>query len=397
MDLVFRRLQPYVELSKIGGSTADKTLLVDYSARLPLSASAVAASNSHFRVAILSLIPILTLPIPIIAGGVFWTQFYSTDLSIRVSAEMPAFYALCVFLGLYAVLLCLSYPPRTHRLPHDSRCLAQLVSWLYMSRLLSDPSFHRVEGKADLVARLITGARSANSLQAHHMASIDATAANGTSGMRASAATRYNKELPPDPTSIAGPSRSTPPPQSSWARTTFTNTIARFPAAMLSAERLSLGRRKDRAGSTNTNGTTPFHLPTQNHPATPGSNINANTYPSYPLAEGDIKYGFGIFVGRDGREHVGIDRVKRVGTKMTFFEDSRRGGRARREKRSKMEQEERESYGVSEGHGAKRGWGLKWRRRKNDSDDVFGRDRFWNENGDAEASGGRSWWWKRRN
>ena len=287
-----------------------------------------------------------------------------------------------------------------------------------MSRLLSDPSFHRVGGKADLVARLITGIRSANSLQAHQSASIDATAANATPATRASATTRYNKELPPDPASIAGPSRSTPPPQSLWTRSNFTNTIARFPAAMLSSDRLSLGRRKDRTGSTNTNGTTPFHLPTQNHPSTPGNNNgnadNANPYPAYPLAEGDIKYGFGIYVGRDGREHVGIDRVKRVGTKMTFFEESRRAGRARRDKKAKMEAEmqeererERESYGVSdEGYGGvKRGggglWGVfKWGRRRNDSDDVFGRDRFWNENGsgagDGAATRGRARWWKRR-
>ena len=392
MDLVFRRLQPFVELSKIGGSTADKTLLVDYAARLPWSASLVAASNSHFKVAILSLIPLLTLPIPIIAGGVFFTQFFTSDLSIRVTAEMPAFYALCVFLGLYALLLFFAYPARTNRLPHDSRCLAQIASWLYMSRLLSDPSFHRVEGKADLVARLITGIRSANSLQAHQTASIDATAAN-TGGTRTSRVTNYNKELPPDPASIAGPSRSTPPPQSSWSRN-----IARFPAAMLSSERLSLGRRKDRAGSTNTNGTTPFHRPLYNNPTTPRTNNGDNNtiYPIPSFAEGDVMYGFGIFVGRDGREHLGIDRVKRVGTNMTFFEESRRIGRARREEREK---EERGSYAIGEEESSGRRWGWKWGRRRNDSDDVFGRNRFYSEDrgtdGEDSGNGGLGWWRRR--
>lgn len=399
MDLVFRRLQPFVELSKIGGSTADKTLLVDYAARLPWTASLSAASNSHFKVAILSLIPLLTLPIPIIAGGVFFTQFFTSDLSVRVTAEMPAFYALCVFLGIYALLLFVAYPARTNRLPHDSRCLAQMTSWLYMSRLLSDPSFHRVEGKADLVARLITGIRSANSLQAHQTASIDVTAAN-TGGTRTSRVTNYNKELPPDPASIAGPSRSTPPPQSSWSRG-----IARFPTAMLSAERLSLGRRKDRAGSSNTNGTTSFHLPLYNNPATPVTNNNnyynnnnnnntAYSAPS-PFAESDVKYGFGIFVGRDGREHLGIDRVKRVGTKMTFFEESRRMGRARREEREK---EDRGSYAIGEEENSGNRWRWKWGRRRNDSDDVFGRHRFYSEDGgtNGEDSSGGVGWWRRR-
>ena len=43
---------------------------------------------------------------------------------------------------------------------------------------------------------------------------------------------------------------------------------------------------------------------------------------------GEIRYGFGILVGRDGREHLGIDRVQRVGTRMTLFEEGRRGRRS---------------------------------------------------------------------
>ena len=46
------------------------------------------------------------------------------------------------------------------------------------------------------------------------------------------------------------------------------------------------------------------------------------------LDPGAIRYGFGIHVGRDGLEHLGIDRVKRggerVGREMVIFEEQRR-------------------------------------------------------------------------
>ena len=107
-------------------------------------------------------------------------------------------------------------------------------------------------------------------------------------------------------------------------------------------------------------------------------------------------YGFGIFVGRDGREHLGIDRVKRVGTNMTFFEESRRIGRARREEREK---EERGSYAIGEEESSGRRWGWKWGRRRNDSDDVFGRNRFYSEDrgtdGEDSGNGGVGWWRRR--
>ncbi|KAF2452427.1 hypothetical protein BDY21DRAFT_329159 [Lineolata rhizophorae] len=36
---------------------------------------------------------------------------------------------------------------------------------------------------------------------------------------------------------------------------------------------------------------------------------------------GDVRYGFGVFLGRDGREHLGVDRVRRVGTReMTILD-----------------------------------------------------------------------------
>jgi len=46
------------------------------------------------------------------------------------------------------------------------------------------------------------------------------------------------------------------------------------------------------------------------------------------LDPGAIRYGFGIHVGRDGLEHLGIDRVKRGGDRsgreMVIYEEQRR-------------------------------------------------------------------------
>lgn len=44
---------------------------------------------------------------------------------------------------------------------------------------------------------------------------------------------------------------------------------------------------------------------------------------------GEVRYGFGVYVGRDGREHLGFDRVRRDGgNEMVLFDDGR-GGRKR--------------------------------------------------------------------
>ncbi|KAF2691807.1 hypothetical protein K458DRAFT_473503 [Lentithecium fluviatile CBS 122367] len=232
-DYSFRVLRPYISLSSTGGATAEASLLIDYACRLPLSVTFLALENQHYQTAILSLVSVCSLALPILAGGCFWTQYYPTSDVVRVSADLPGYYALCFFLALYAVSLLALWPSRRRgALPHRSNSLAEIISWVYQSPILADRAFNRPQTKPELVARLM-----------------------GSAYLERSFAQSLN--------SLLRPSRDN-----------------------LRTE-ASEKKGKTRGGSDGAR--------------------NSVTDP------GKIKYGFGIHVGRDGLEHLGIDRVRRGG------------------------------------------------------------------------------------
>lgn len=155
IDVSFRALQPFVELSSPQGASADKSLLLAYQSALPLQVTMQAIINRHYKVAWISLMSLISLAIPILSGGVFLALWYPSDNAVRISALMPAFYALVAFCALYAVSFLAIWPGRLHYLPHDLSTLADLMSFLYQSPLLADKLLREPRSKTDLVTRLI--------------------------------------------------------------------------------------------------------------------------------------------------------------------------------------------------------------------------------------------------
>ncbi|KAJ5668344.1 uncharacterized protein N7477_006914 [Penicillium maclennaniae] len=136
IDTYFRALQPFVELS-----SPNVTLQ--------------AIINGHYKVAWISFMSLVSIAIPILAGGVFVALWYPASSDIRISALMPAFYALVAFCGLYAVSFLSIWPGRRRYLPHDISTLADLMSYFYQSPLLADKLLREPRSKTDLVTRLI--------------------------------------------------------------------------------------------------------------------------------------------------------------------------------------------------------------------------------------------------
>ncbi|KAL1611864.1 hypothetical protein SLS60_000085 [Paraconiothyrium brasiliense] len=234
-DYTFRVLRPYISLSSKGGATAETSLLIDYSSRLPLSVTFAALENQHYQNAILSLVSLTSLAIPILAGGCFWTQYYTDSDVVRVAAELPGYYALCFFLALYAITLLAVWPGRRRAaLPHRSTSLAEIISWIYQSPILTDRAFSRPQTKPELVARLMGSAYA----------------------------------------------------ERSWAQ------------SVTSLLRPSRDNLKDEQGAKRG----------KKHVEKDGIERHNST-----LEPGKTRYGFGIHVGRDGLEHLGIDRVRRGG------------------------------------------------------------------------------------
>ncbi|KAJ5886635.1 uncharacterized protein N7473_009309 [Penicillium subrubescens] len=155
IDMYFRALQPFVELSAPNGASADKSLLLAYPTSLPIQVTLQAIINGHFKVAWLSFMSLISLAIPILAGGVFIALWYPDHDDVRISSLMPAFYALIAFCGLYAVSFLAIWPGRRRYLPHDITTLADLMSYLYQSPLLADKLLREPRSKTDLVTRLI--------------------------------------------------------------------------------------------------------------------------------------------------------------------------------------------------------------------------------------------------
>ncbi|KAK5003338.1 hypothetical protein LTR28_010291 [Elasticomyces elasticus] len=156
IDLAFRRLQPFAALSAEGGALAEHSLLLSYSADLPIIVTVTAAANRHFRVAYLSAITLVAATLPVLAGGCLWAQFNIPDQRVRIYAHAPAFLALTVLVSVFGLSWLAAFAGRDRRLPHKARSLAQLASWLYQSRILSDAAFRAPTSKTDLVTRLLS-------------------------------------------------------------------------------------------------------------------------------------------------------------------------------------------------------------------------------------------------
>ena len=156
IDVFFRYAQPFANLSSITGATAAHSLLLSYPAQYPILITLRALYNHDYKVAYISFVSVASLAIPVLAGGIFTAQYFSSSSTIRMAATMPAYYALSAFLVLYTASLFVIWPKRKRYLPHAVTTVADILTFLYASPLLtSDPALSHIRTKADLVGRLM--------------------------------------------------------------------------------------------------------------------------------------------------------------------------------------------------------------------------------------------------
>lgn len=155
IDMYFRALQPFAELASHRGTLAEHSLLLDYTACLPIEVTLKALLAGHYKVAWISFISLLSITLPTLAGGVFTAQFVVSTQDIRIAASMPGYYALVVFIIIYALSFVIIWPTRKRHLPHDISTVAQLISFVYQSPLLADAAFREPRSKIDLVTKLL--------------------------------------------------------------------------------------------------------------------------------------------------------------------------------------------------------------------------------------------------
>ncbi|KAK5071297.1 hypothetical protein LTR64_007800 [Lithohypha guttulata] len=153
IDVYFRTVQPYVNLSEQYGTSAHRSILLSYNADLPGIVTLRALRNRDWKVAYLSLISLVASTIPVLAGGVFTALLFDNG-DVRMVASMPGYIGLCILLGIYALSYLVIWPTRHRYLPHSVNTVAGNLSFLYASRLLKDSSIRNIRTKADFIARL---------------------------------------------------------------------------------------------------------------------------------------------------------------------------------------------------------------------------------------------------
>jgi hypothetical protein len=211
--MYFRAVQPFCNLSQPGGADARHSLLLSYPAKTPVMVVTRAVINRDFKVAYISFISMLSMFIPVLAGGVFTAQYFQARDQVEMLASMPGYIGLSVLVSIYALSYLVVWPTRKRYLPHNINTIGGLLSWLYASPLLADGTLQNVRTKQDLVERL-----------------------DGS----------------PSPSRLTGDN-----------------------LTGQNSEAVRRGRRKPH----------------------------------------DTQYAYGIYVGRDGREHLGIDRLQRPGSR----------------------------------------------------------------------------------
>lgn len=164
IDLYHRTLEPFARLANPRGDTAEETLLLNYTACAPIEVTFRAALAGHYRVAWISFISVLSITFPILGGGIFTAEFNVPAQQVREVATMPAYYALTVFVVIYAFSFLALWPEAKRRLPHDIRTVGDLVSFVYQSRMTSDAAFVEPTTRTDLLTSLLTIPRGENRL-----------------------------------------------------------------------------------------------------------------------------------------------------------------------------------------------------------------------------------------
>ncbi|KAL9600539.1 MAG: hypothetical protein Q9219_003085, partial [cf. Caloplaca sp. 3 TL-2023] len=156
VDMYFRALEPFANLGgSTRGSPAEQSLLLDYTACLPVEVTVRAALAGHYKVAWISFISLLSATLPILGGGIFTAQYFIAAQEVRMVASMPGYYALVVFVVIYSLSYLIIWPTKKRRLPHDIRTLGQILSFVYESHLMNDAAFWQPRSRVDLVTRLL--------------------------------------------------------------------------------------------------------------------------------------------------------------------------------------------------------------------------------------------------
>lgn len=159
LDMTYRRLMPWGELSDPEGATARQSILLDYTACLPLQVVYKALKRGHYRLALVSTLSTLLVFLPVLAGAIFMAMTISGTRTVRMFPSMPVYGVVLALLGLLTVGLAVMLPGRNRfRLPHGVGCLAEVFSFVAGDEVAgSDPAFRFPRYRVEMLGGLGVG------------------------------------------------------------------------------------------------------------------------------------------------------------------------------------------------------------------------------------------------
>ncbi|KAK3496785.1 uncharacterized protein B0T23DRAFT_65081 [Neurospora hispaniola] len=173
IDMHLRILQPWAAMSSSnskGGASADASLLADYAACGPVTATFHALKNGHWRMAFTSACSTLFILLPVLGGGMFMAltqpagslvddhDVPTREEQVLMFPNFPAFAIVLALCVLYFLALLSLLPARKpFRFPHGVTCLAEIISYLANEDLLGDLAFKHCRSREELKEKLGVG------------------------------------------------------------------------------------------------------------------------------------------------------------------------------------------------------------------------------------------------
>ncbi|KAL2112832.1 hypothetical protein VUR80DRAFT_6403 [Thermomyces stellatus] len=159
LEMSYKQLKPWGELSRPEGEIARRSILLDYAACQPFQVIYRAMKRRHYRLAAISTLATVFVFLPVLGGALFTALTISGTRTVRMFPSMPVYGVVLALLGLYVAGLGVMLPDRgRYRLPHSVRCLAEIFSFVANDDIAgSDPAFRFPRDKTDMMGRLGAG------------------------------------------------------------------------------------------------------------------------------------------------------------------------------------------------------------------------------------------------
>lgn len=139
VDIYYRLLQPFMGMRQ--PQPANENLLLGYSCSLPGAITVEALTAKHWRLALLSTMPLVQKLLVILLSATFANEPRKNARGVFVTVDSPTFLGAFAIIVAYVFLIPYAHPGLDRRLPHIPTCIAEFVLFFYDSTLVRSSIF----------------------------------------------------------------------------------------------------------------------------------------------------------------------------------------------------------------------------------------------------------------